>query len=109
MKPRNNAYTERDKIILELFGHQKYFDYKHSLVFSKIRKAVLSRDGGACGICGNPASQIHHFQYDRATMLGETLDHLISLCGSCHHDVEFKDGKRVWVQNTRERFNELKK
>jgi len=106
----SNPYAERDKLIRELDARWWiYQDYLRSVFFSYIRQAVFDRDGGNCRICRKSASDVHHFQYDRETMLGETLDHLISLCGSCHHDVEFKDGKRVWVQNTRERFNELKK
>lgn len=65
----------------------KYEDYLNSKQWKHIRRNVLRRDKWTCASCGGYASQVHHLQYDPATMRGERLNLLMSLCAGCHEAV----------------------
>lgn len=66
-----------------------YRAYLKSPLWAKIRRRVLRRDQHRCQSCGGRARQVHHGRYDDATLSGETLEHLFSLCGRCHEAVSF--------------------
>ena len=74
------------------------FDYRVYLQSSEwmvIRNRVLARDKECCLRCEGVANQIHHITYSTAAMNGDDDTQLVSLCGGCHHVVEFRaDGKK---------------
>ena len=67
-----------------------YADYRKSQLWKSIRAKVVKE---RCEICGSPSSDVHHFQYDDATLLGRDLSHLFTVCRQCHDmlhaDAEF--------------------
>lgn len=80
-------------------GFKSYEEYRSSDLWSKIRSAVLSRDRWKCQYCRvdkkSKASQVHHLSYDEATMRGERIDTLASVCHTCHKVIEFDgEGKK---------------
>ena len=64
-----------------------YSKYLKSRRWQKIRRRVLGRDGGKCRSCGGRATEVHHGNYDPATMQGDRIDRLYSLCRDCHEAV----------------------
>ncbi len=89
-----HTYTARNALLPRL-GFPTYADYLNSELWAEIRDAILDRDGRRCRLCNKQAHIVHHIDYAEQTMRGETLDALVSLCHSCHYDVEFtKDEKK---------------
>lgn len=63
--------------------------------WEEIRRTVLSRDGFACTVCGQPGTvkslQVHHIvPFRRFSDIREANDlkNLTTLCPACHHKVE---------------------
>jgi len=84
---RNSKRRERHLL------HQKKGSRK---VSHDIRDQVLTRDGHQCQHCGTPGSSrnrltMHHKIYRRHGGPA-TVDNLITLCESCHHDYHQKMG-----------------
>ena len=70
---------------MRLGPYESYQEYLRSQEWRELREQALGRDGGRCMDCGAYATEVHHRFYPRH--IGETeLDHLISLCRSCHSD-----------------------
>lgn len=59
-----------------------YQSYLASPAWARMRRRVLSRDQGMCQWCHAPATEIHHFTYERVGY--ETPEDLIALCRECH-------------------------
>lgn len=61
----------------------RYEEYLESDLWKTIRDNVLLRDGGKCRVCqGRTKVAVHHRNYDSATMSGDDLESLITLCKS---------------------------
>jgi hypothetical protein len=95
-----------------------YWKFLSSRAWRKIRKRILARDSGVCVICGSDAKEVHHHDYDKATMCGENDDSLVSLCEDCHRSIEFSTygekrtslrEKRVVFENRKIAYSALKK
>jgi len=79
----------------------RYSEYLESDLWKTIRAKVLLRDGCICRVCRSKAIVVHHRNYNTATMSGDDLDSLISLCKSCHKRVHRDEsGKRLGVRDT---------
>ena len=78
---------------LESLGFTSYTDYLGSELWTSIRKRVLDEKGLNCR-CGNPATQIHHAQYDLEAMNGCDLSHLWPICAPCHRRAEYTRANR---------------
>lgn len=70
--------------LLAPLGFERYDDYLQSELWKAIRTRVYEAKGRCCIKCCGAANQIHHEQYDLPTMRGETLLHLVPICGDCH-------------------------
>jgi len=81
-------YENRDELLVAL-GWSTYDEYLLSQRWAKIRRRVLLANNMQCVVCGEPASQVHHLRYDKATLLGKDLDGLVSICPTCHHLLEY--------------------
>jgi hypothetical protein len=92
---RGSAYGRRDARIRKMGLADSYAAYLASPLWASIRSGVLDRDGGKCCLCDGPASQVHHSNYKRSTLLGKSLAALFSLCRTCHLAVEFADGRKL--------------
>jgi hypothetical protein len=94
----------------ELFNLEQidYNDYLNSPFWYVIRYTVLYRDSHTCRLCGENAEVVHHHDYSRGTLYGMNLDALVSLCHSCHEQIEFDNGDKIISQSRkREKFDEL--
>ncbi len=87
----SHAYAVRNRR-LKLMGYASYQEYLTSPLWSEIRRKVFARDKGLCVLCGMLARDVHHLDYQRQTMLGKSLDRVVSLC-SLHHEVIEMDGQ----------------
>lgn len=96
MKP---TYTQRNVLLIQL-GYSSYAEYLATELWIGIRAAVFKRDEHRCKLCGKDANVIHHVNYEETTLLGVTLDGMVSVCHDCHKKVEFdsKNKKRTLVQ-----------
>lgn len=96
---------------LSRLGFASYPDYLKSGLWESIRERVLGRDDHKCERCGGEATQVHHAAYDIATLRGECLDRLYSVCRE-HHKGSHRRGyaKKVCAMNDKEvaRFNKNK-
>ena len=88
-------YVERNKSLKEM-GFNSYRAYLASKLWKKIRAEVLG-DKPLCLICQKPAYEAHHLSYGKDVLLGKDLTQIVSLCGDCHHKIEFRnrDGKKL--------------
>lgn len=76
------------KDLLEM-GFATYADYLKSHLWASIKRQVMDKAKGKCRLCRKEAEVVHHRRYDRDVMEGKRNCHLIALCRSCHHIVEF--------------------
>lgn len=89
-----NAYFAR-KCALATLGFKTYKAYLYSALWRDIRQKVLTTTP-RCRGCGGPATQVHHRRYNVEDLDGRCFDHLIPVCGTCHHRSEFtKKGMKV--------------
>jgi outer membrane murein-binding lipoprotein Lpp len=86
MRYRRRARTEERR-------QERYEEYLESAKWKEIRDGIWARDGKKCQACGQSAECVHHRSYSDAVMNGDVkqLHQLVSLCNSCHHEVEFDD------------------
>lgn len=99
------AYEPRDAV-LKALGYPNYKAYLKSTAWRGIRREQV-RLNGECVVCGNPAEEIHHVRYDRATMEGKSPENLKSLCAGHHRECEFDGWGRK--QTPRQAANRLKR
>ena len=95
------SYERRNTLLKEL-GYDSYQMYRESDHWRAIRRTVLG-EFPRCRVCRHDASEIHHRDYERATLLGTNRIGLISLCRTCHDLIEFHAGGR---KRTLEEANE---
>jgi hypothetical protein len=84
------TYTQRNALLTKL-GYDTYDHYLSSWLWVEIRGAVLDRDGHKCKLCGADTNIVHHINYSKDTLLGDSLDALVSVCQACHRKIEFTD------------------
>lgn len=82
------TYALRD-LVLKQLGYANYATYQASALWRTIRVRIYARDGGQCVLCRARAAAIHHLDYRRATLRGRNDRALVSLCDTCHGQVEF--------------------
>lgn len=88
------AYAIRNQLLASL-GWSSYASYLLSDTWTQIRSRVLVARP-ACACCGRPAITVHHLVYTKSCLLGKLDGDLVSLCGACHHAIEFKaDGSKA--------------
>jgi hypothetical protein len=79
--------AELEKIDLSS-DYDKYISYLESDIWAEKRNKALERDKYHCSICGNPNNlEVHHLRYP--DVLGtELISDLMTLCRSCHKNLE---------------------
>ena len=88
-----NAYKKRDAVLFRI-GYASYRDYINSKLWKAIRSAKLSCDP-QCELCGHRAQHVHHQSYSFSTLTGRNPKGLVSICASCHQEIEFRqDGTK---------------
>ena len=109
IRPQNmEEYTERNLLLAEL-GFKDYKAYLRSRLWKSIRARKLETNP-ECYVCdrdeGNAVMQVHHSAYTRENLLGESPEHLWSLCARCHKWIEITRGgyKRNPTDATKEMF-----
>lgn len=101
------SYGERNRRLKD-YGFDSYQDYLQSEIWKAIREDALNRNKH-CILCATRATQVHHICYHPQVLFGNAPSLLVSLCGSCHHSIEF-DGemKRNLYSCTHELLNRLR-
>lgn len=67
--------------------------YLKSKLWNGLKTVVLNIDQHTCNLCSNTGTLVHHGAYEQFIMTGLDIRFLWTLCGKCHHFIEF-DGKR---------------
>ncbi len=90
-----NAYTARNEVLLSL-GFKSYKEYLSSSLWHQIRSSCLHKHP-KCRICKKArATQVHHYDYHRNTLLGLWTSRLYAICAACHREAEFNElGQKV--------------
>lgn len=92
-RPRCPKYFHR-RFVLKRLGFSSYSEYLNSELWAEIRSSVLDRDGRKCKLCSMTAAVVHHIEYTLVTLRGDCLDSLVSLCRSCHDNIEVDENGR---------------
>ncbi len=87
------AYRERNEQLPHL-GNSTYAEYLKSPEWAEIRSRVLKRFPICCR-CDRTASQVHHFSYHPAVILGRCDSHLLPVCEPCHVAIEFVGNRKL--------------
>ena len=103
-----DEYVERNALLVEL-GYKDYHAYLRSKLWKEIRARKLAAEPECYGCCRDATKatmQVHHGQYTRENLTGQSEDHLFSICSRCHHWIEVtRNGyKRTPAQATKELF-----
>ena len=89
----------------EQLGVDDYAGYLQSDRWKQIRARVLKRDEQRCRRCSNKATQVHHRSYHLDVFLGIGIKQLVSLCRTCHREIEFDErGVKLSLVETEERL-----
>ena len=95
--PRINSYSRRNAMLRNL-GYESYHAYLASPLWAGIRERVLSSRECKCSSCDSTLNlQVHHKRYTMENLTGRSLRKFTILCGKCHHDIEFSDGRKNTV------------
>lgn len=86
-KVLDKRQRNKSKIFARL-GFASYDEYLESDFWKAIRERVFAEKGKKCVKCGKPANTVHHSRYDRATLMGETIESLFPVCRKCHIEAE---------------------
>jgi hypothetical protein len=86
-----------------------YENYLRTVLWKEIRDWVVESQSGKCAICDGRAAEVHHHDYDEATLLGLRSSGLVGLCARCHELIEFDEArtKRVSLDDKRAVFKKL--
>lgn len=88
-----------------------YQQYRASPLWDHIRAAVITRDKYQCSVCKKKHYagrkrlydkrhfEVHHRAYDYATMAGESLEQLITVCRRCHRIIHYSSSGEKIPQN----------
>lgn len=82
-------YAKRNAT-LKAMGYSSYDAYLRGDEWAMIRDYVLRRNK-KCSLCGGEATQVHHGDYDEASLRGRKRGSLYPICGVCHGFIEFCD------------------
>ena len=65
------------------------------------RETIMKKSGGKCRICGAPATEVHHVNYERRGK--ERLTDLTALCRECHelYHAKLEEKKKHEASKTR--------
>jgi len=85
--------------VLKSIGFNCYADYLGSLLWATVRRQAFERWGSKCRACGGQATQVHHADYSRGTLKGDTIEHLWPVCNKCHRASH--DGAQTIAEATR--------
>lgn len=99
-----DLYHERNTN-LRAIGFRSYGKYLQSTLWRRIKRRVLRVRGCVCVRCGDEGCEIHHADYDVATLAGKKLGSLIVLCRECHEYIEFESGQKVSLARANERLS----
>lgn len=100
-------YKNRNRVLRDV-GYGNYKEYLNGDEWAAIRESVLARDGRACLACGRPATCVHHTNYKKSTIMGGSIEALVSLCRSCHQFIEFdRDGNKLHIMDVNDRLRFL--
>jgi len=111
-----HTLAHREKFIrrIEKQGSKSVFDvpyenYLRTVLWIAIRDWVVESQSGKCAICDHKAAEVHHHDYDEATLLGLRSSGLVGLCARCHELIEFDEArtKRVSLDDKRAVFEKL--
>lgn len=85
----NSPYKYRDGNLRAL-GFKSYRSYLASDLWQSIRARVFDRDKWLCQRCGRKMEhpQAHHRAYDPATLRGDNINAITSVCSRCHVKAE---------------------
>jgi len=107
-KERTDGYEVRDASLREL-GYKNYSEYLRSPEWKVLRADVLSHRS-ICVVCDGSATQIHHYSYDMAVLLGIIPELLIPLCRYCHEDIEInEEGNKRLLEESQKRIHDMLK
>lgn len=88
MWDRNSPYVYRNDNLRAL-GFNSYRAYLRSDLWLAIKRRVLDRDEHRCVRCRwRKKLQVHHRAYDPATLRGDSIDALTTVCNRCHYKAE---------------------
>ena len=68
----------------------EYSDFLQSMEWKAVRNEYI-KTHSVCGMCGRPASEVHHFIYEKGELGYLNTKNLVSLCRSCHREVHLFD------------------
>ena len=83
---------------LRRIGYSSYAAYLQSDLWRTIRTKILKRDRYKCIRCGQTASQVHHCNYRKSTLLGKVPEALVAVCRDCHRGAEFAGTRKTGVR-----------
>ncbi len=100
--------TDRDKIIRKLgYGHYNQY-LKSDLWREVIKPKVLAEHDHKCFVCGSKKSlEIHHMDYNTQNLSGKNTNNMVPLCPRCHKHIEFKNGKKVGLEQANSRLTDM--
>jgi hypothetical protein len=114
LEEHTSAHREKFIRRIEKQGAESVFDipyenYLRTVLWTAIRDWVVESQSGKCAICDHSATEVHHHDYDEATLLGQRSSGLVGLCARCHDLIEFDEArtKRVSLQDKRTVFEKL--
>jgi len=81
--------------VLAAMGFASYEAYLLSPLWKALRASTMGRARWRCKLCHGKAIDVHHLDYEDATMRGRNMASLVALCRACHKWVEF-GGKERW-------------
>lgn len=69
---------------------KEYADFLQSMEWKAVRNEYI-KTHSKCVMCGRPASEVHHFKYEKGELGYLNTKNLVSLCRSCHREVHLFD------------------
>ena len=67
-------------------------------LWKSIKIKVYEQRGSLCLVCKEPATALHHRNYNKSTLLGISLTPIIPLCDTCHKSIEFNENGNKTLQ-----------
>jgi hypothetical protein len=103
-----NSYSRRNEIVFEM-GFTSYRAYLRSKLWKEIRGKKLQRDKNCWG-CDKRAQQVHHGDYHRENLTGQSEKDLYSICKRCHRWIEFdRNGSKRDPQRATEELRRIRR
>lgn len=114
LEEHTSAHREKFIRRIEKQGAASVFDipykkYLRTVLWTSIRDWVIEEQSGKCAICDRAAKEVHHHDYNEATLLGLRSNGLVGLCARCHELIEFDEAqaKRTSLDDKRAVFEKL--